>query len=217
MYKNAAAFRRLTFMVVILALAALACNFQSADPNEEAPPTSASTSTREVSGKETENESTPGPTNTLRPPETLPANVETEDPPPTDQVEPSSTPVDEPTLAITRTPTSTATRRATVTRNAAQPPPSNSTGPLAFEYTISWRLVDASAKEAIATITITATGGGGGYKYFRDIDEVEATFEYVWATCRGNPTTFRVTSASGESIEQTQFFHPPCPTATPIS
>ena len=77
--------------------------------------------------------------------------------------------------------------------------------------------MDASALEAIATVTLKATGGGGGYKYFRDIDEVESIFEYVWATCRGNPITFRVTSASGESVEQALFFDPPCPTATPNS
>jgi hypothetical protein len=216
MYKNSAAFRRLTFMVIILALAALACNFQTVDPAEEAPPTSASTSTRVDSANKSVDDSTPEPTDTLPPPETLPANVAKTSPSPTATQEPLSTAVDVPTLAITRTPTGTATRRPTATRSAVQPP-SNSTEPLAFEYTINWRLVDASSLDAIATVTITATGGGGGYKFFRDIDEVEATFEYVWATCRGNPTTFRVTSANGESVEQIVFFHPPCPTATPLS
>ena len=216
MYKNAAAFRRLTFMVGILVLAALACNFQTVDPTEEAPPTSTSTSTRVDPANKSVDDSTPGPTDTLPPPETLPANVEKGSPSPTATQEPLSTAVDVPTLAITMTPTGTATRRPTATKSAVQPP-STSTGPLAFEYTINWRLVDASSLDAIATVTITATGGGGGYKFFRDIDEVEATFEYIWATCRGNPTTFRVTSASGESVEQTVFFNPPCPTATPIS
>jgi hypothetical protein len=217
MYKNAAAFRRLTFMVVILALAALACNFQTVDSTEDAPPTSTSTSTRVDPADKSVDDSTPRPTDTAPPPETLPANVEKESPSPTETQEPVSTAVDVPTLAITRTPTGTATRRATATRSVVQPP-SNSTGPLAFEYNISWRLADASSLDAIATVTITATGGGGGYKYYRDVEqEVEATFEYRWATCRRNPTSFTVTSASGESVKKDISFEPPCPTATPIS
>ena len=216
MYKRVTVFRRMAFMVVLLALAALACNFQTDEPTEEAPPTSTSTSTRDVSDDEGEDETTTGPTNTIPPPETLPANVATEIPSPAGTVEPSSTSVAAPTLAVTMTPTSTATRRPVATSAPGQTP-DNSTGPLAFEYRVSWRLKDSTSLDAIATVIITATGGGGGYKYYRDVEQVEATFEYEWATCRGNPITFRVTSASGESIEQVAFFDPPCPTATPIS
>ena len=217
MYDNVTAFRRLALMVIVLTLAALACNFQTDTPTEEPLPTATDASTPEVPGDGTESEVTAEPTETLPPPETLQANAATEEPSPTPPVDPTSTAADVPTLAITLTSTGTSTPKPTSTRAAVQPPPSNSTGPLTFEYLISWRLVDASAMQAIATVTIKATGGGGGYKYYRDIDEVESTFEYIWATCRGNPVTFKVTSASGESIEQSLFFNPPCPTATPIS
>ncbi len=215
MYKNVAEFRRLALMVAILALAALACNFQTSDPAEEPSPTSPSTSTPAQSSTEGENGPTARPSQTLAPPETLPANFATEASPGTANPIPTFTPVQVPTLAETLTPTATATRRATVTRSTVQPQ-GTASGPLAFDYSISWRLADASAKDAIATVIIKATGGGGGYRYFRDIDEVEAMFEYRWATCRGNPTTFKVTSASGESVEKTLFFNPPCPTATPF-
>jgi hypothetical protein len=216
MYKNVAAFRRLALMVIILALAALACNFQTGDLPEEPSPTSTSTSTSVNSSTEGEAGPTAGPSPTLAPPETLPANFATEASPLTATLIPTFTPVQVPTLAQTLTPTATAMRRATATRSSVQPP-GTASGPLAFDYSINWRLADASALQAIATVILTATGGGGGYRYYRDIDEVEATFEYIWATCRGNPTTFRVTSASGESVEQVVFFHPPCPTATPFS
>ena len=217
MYKNIAAFRRMAFMVVILALAALACNFQTDESSEEPPPTSTSTSTRIDPANKSEDDSTPGPTDTLPPPETLPANVAKASPSPSATQEPLSTAVDVPTLAVTLTPTGTATRRPAATSAPVQPP-SGSTGPLAFEYTISWRLADASALDAIATVTIEATGGGGDYRYYRDVEqEVEATFEYRWATCRRNPISFMVTSASGESVKEDISFDPPCPTATPIS
>lgn len=214
MVRDVSSFRRLALMVLLLALTGLACNFQSGSSTEEAAPptaTSTATSTRAQSAKEAADDPT------LSPPETLPAGVPTEALAPTVTVPPTFTPIEAPTLAVTRTPTGTSTRRplATSTPGSAQPP-GDSTGPLSMQYNVSWRLKDAAAQQAIATVTLTATGGGGGYKYYKDIEEMDGhTFEYEWSVCRPNPVTFRVTSASGESAEEVLFLHPPCPTPTP--
>jgi hypothetical protein len=218
MFNNVAAFRRIAFMVVILALSALACNFQSDEPTEEAPPPTSTTAiTRAIQGKDVADEPVLTPSATLSAPETLPANVTTESIAPTSTVAPTFTPIQAPTLAVTRTPTATPTRRPGATSTRVQST-STSTGPLAFEYSVSWRFKDANATKAIATVTIMATGGGGDYRYYRDVEqEVEATFEYEWATCRPNPISFMVTSASGESVKEDISFNPPCPTSTPFS
>ena len=87
-----------------------------------------------------------------------------------------------------------------------------SSGPLSFTYHVAWRLNPIDGGEAIATVTITAVGGDGGYQYFRDEQPVTGpVFEYKWGSCAGNPGSFRVTAADGQSLKIDYFEHPPCP------
>ena len=85
-------------------------------------------------------------------------------------------------------------------------------GPLSFTYHVDWRLNPTDGGQAIATVTITAVGGDGGYQYFRDEQPVNGpVFEYIWGSCAGNPGSFRVTSADGQTNKIDYFEHPPCP------
>lgn len=106
-----------------------------------------------------------------------------------------------PPPAATATPTPTAT--------ATEAP---STGPLALSYDISWRLAQDGTGNAIATVLLRASGGNGDYRYFHDDQEVDGpVFEYRWAACRGNPGSFRVDSADGQSFRVNYYENPPCP------
>lgn len=100
---------------------------------------------------------------------------------------------------------------ATVSAETATPTPAvNTGGPLNFNYTVSWRL-DTNSGEAIATVTIAPSGGDGNYSYFRDELPVNGPiFEYRWATCTGNPGSFRVTSGDGQSKKVDYFEQSPC-------
>jgi hypothetical protein len=151
-------------------------------------------------------------------PQTLPASIETaEAQEEEDEVAPTFTPIQQPTLAATLTPSATPSRRpANTPRPGVTATTANTGGPLDFDYNISWRLKDASAKTAIATVTIRASGGSGIYTYFRDDLVVDGpVFEYEWATCSGNPGSLRVDSSDGQSARKEYFENPPCPTATP--
>lgn len=212
MYQSGAAKKRLALMIATLLLAALACNFQSEDAVEEPPaPTLSNTSTRQVSDEGSE------VAPTLGVPETVPAIIATGSVEPTETIAPTSTVVQAPTLAVTNTPSPTATRQPAPTSPSGSGGSSeDSVGPLRLDVYVEWRLKDAAAKIAIATVTLTARGGGGGYSYFRDQQPLPGpNFEYEWATCKGNPVTFSVTSSSGESYEEVMFLNPPCPTPTP--
>ena len=207
-----ASIRRVAFMIGVLLLSALACNFQQEVPLDEPP---SSTPSPESPGTSPEEEMVA--TTTRSAPETIPAAIATADAEAMETLAPTFTPILAPTLALTNTPTSTATKAATVTPSSGsgQPPGQNS-GPLTFDYRVDWRFKDATALQSIATVTLTARGGGGGYRSFRDEQEVDGpTFEYEWASCNPNPITFRVTSASGEVAEKVLFLEPPCPTPTP--
>lgn len=100
---------------------------------------------------------------------------------------------------------------ATLSAETATPTPAvNTGGPLNFSYTVSWR-IDAASGNAIATVTITPSGGDGNYSYFRDELPVNGpVFEYRWATCTGNPGSFRVTSSDGQSKKIDYFEQTPC-------
>jgi len=212
MFQSGAAMKRIAFMIATLLLAALACNFQSEEPVEEPPaPTLTSTSTRQISEEGGEVAPTVGV------PETVPANIATVSVQPTETTAPTSTVAQAPTLAPTNTPSPTATRQPAATTTSGSGGSSGDTsGPLSLEVYVEWRFKDAAAKLAIATVTLTAHGGGGGYTYFRDQQQMPGpTFEYEWATCKGNPITFSVTSSSGESHDEVLFLNPPCPTPTP--
>jgi hypothetical protein len=102
-----------------------------------------------------------------------------------------------PTEAVPATPSPTAT--------------SASGGPLNFTYTIHWELASGNPGIAIATVTISATGGGGVYQYFRDdLPVAGPVFQYEWAACHGNPGSLRVDSADGQSARVDYFETPPC-------
>jgi hypothetical protein len=204
--------RWLGLFIGILFAGALACNAQSSTPTPTRPETLTPTDT-----------STPlplDPSRTLAPPETLAAGLTiTAAPEDSATTRPTFTPI-QPTLAATVTPSGTPlllpTLRPTRSPVPAQTVISTVSGPLSFSYEISWRLSPDDPMEAIATVKIFASGGGGGYTYFRDGFEVEgSTFEYLWRVCKGNPGTLTVNSADGQSLSQTYFEDPPCPTPTP--
>jgi hypothetical protein len=71
---------------------------------------------------------------------------------------------------------------------------------------------------AIAHVTLTAQGGTGVYAFYRDDLPLQGpVFDYQWASCRGNPGSFRVDDSSGQSARLNYFEQPPCPTPTPPS
>lgn len=199
------------YLIIVLALVALACNAPRAIEQDEPPvPT------------DTETPSTQEPTETptLGIPETLPASLATETPEEETEPLPTFTPIQQPTLAETKE--STATRIPPTRPPNTAVPASTATleenvGPLEFSYYISWRFKEnTNYLQSIATVTITAQGGGGEYTYYRDGFVVDGpVFEYEWASCRGNPGTFRVESADGQFKETTYFGEPPCATPTP--
>lgn len=207
-----ASLRTIILMVMLLVVVGLACNA----PGES--PTSTPSVTHTASATVVQIQPTLGAPETL-PPILSSATAEalTQTPLPT------FTPIQPPTLAATLTPSKTPTRRPSTNSGGSStstPKPTGTSdetaGPLTFDYHIEWRLKDASTKESIATVTITARGGGGGYTYYRDELPVEGPiFEYVWASCRGNPGSFRVTSADGQTLKVDYFANPPCPTWTP--
>jgi len=206
--------KRLLSSIAILILAAMACNL----PDPTASPTPPATDTI-----------TPSPTSKpIQPksvaPETVPAIVVTgASGDNTEAPLPTFTPIQPPTLAPTPKssntpipkPTSSSNGSATRTPRESATPTAGG-GALTFDYHVQWRFKDASAHDSIATVTISADGGGGGYQYFRDELPVEGpVFEYVWRSCSGNPGSFRVTSADGQSVVKNYFENPPCPTSTP--
>ena len=70
--------------------------------------------------------------------------------------------------------------------------------------------------EAIATVTIYPSGGGGDYEYFMGGQPVDGPiFEYTWRVCKANPQSLTVVSADGQSVTQSYYEQPPCPTPTP--
>lgn len=204
--------RRVGLMVCLLVGAGLACNARGATPTNL--PTAANTATVTVEI----------PQSTVSAPETVPALVASSTAATSGkEILPTFTPIQPPTLASTLTPSNTPNPKPTTSigETASKTPKATSTlpesvGKLTLEYHISWRLKDASTKQAVATVTLTARGGGGDYQYYRDELEVDGPiFEYEWRTCTGNPGSFRVTSADGQSAKIDYFEHPPCPTATP--
>jgi hypothetical protein len=205
-------FRRFGIMVVLLLGAGLACN---APVREEVSPEPPDASRAVDDGVEP---SATAMQLTVAAPQTLPASIQTrETEEESGSAVPTFTPIQAPTLAATLTPSATPTRRPT---QPAQPgataTPDDSGGPLEFSYNISWRLKDASAKLAIATVTFHVKGGSGEYTYFRDDLEVPGpVFEYEWATCSGNPGSLRVDSSDGQTARKEYFQNPPCPTPTP--
>jgi hypothetical protein len=199
-------------MLLLLIAAGLACNA----PGNRATDTPTSTATSSPTVEQIQP--------TLGVPETVPAVFSTATAEALTQTPlPSFTPIQPPTLAPTLTPSIVPTRRPPsgnggAATNTPQPtePSEETQGPLSFSYHIEWRLKDASAKQAIATVNITAQGGGGGYTYFRDEIPVDGpVFEYTWSTCAGNPGSFRVTSVDGQTLKKDYFSNPPCPTFTP--
>jgi hypothetical protein len=205
-------------LFVLLLAGILACGAPEAGPTATQMPTDEPTSTF-----------TPlplDPSRTLAPPETLAAALTiTAMPEQAGTPLPTFTPI-EPTLAATLTPSSTPSSAAPTLRPTRTPTASGTkvsatgeaAGPLSFSSHFQWRLSENDPMEAIATVEIFASGGGGGYTYFRDGLEVEGSrFEYSWRACRANPGTLTVTSADGQSLDQTYFERPPCPTPTPPS
>lgn len=208
----AANLRWVSLMVLLLVVAGLACNAPANRATD--------TPTATVTSSPTVEQIQP----TLGSPETVPAVFSTATAEALTQTPlPSFTPIQPPTLAPTLTPSEAPTTQPPSGNGGAAtdtPEPTEasneSQGPLSFDYHIEWRLKDASAKQAIATVTITAQGGGGDYTYFRDEIPVDGpVFEYTWATCAGNPGSFRVTSADGQTLKKDYFSNPPCPTFTP--
>lgn len=199
-------------MVLLLIAAGLACNAPGNGATE--PPMATITASPTIEQIQS----------TLGAPETLPAILSSATAEAMTQTPlPSFTPIQPPTLAPTLAPSNTPIKKptsgngGTVTKTpTATDLPVESQGSLTFSYHIEWRLKDASAKQAIATVTINAKGGGGGYTYYRDELQVDGpNFEYVWSTCAGNPGSFRVTSADGQTLKVDYFSNPPCPTLTP--
>lgn len=201
-----------SLMVLLLIAAGLACNA----PGNGATDMPAATMTASPTVEQIRP--------TLGAPETLPAILSSATAQAMTQTPlPSFTPILPPTLAPTLTPSNTPIRRppsgnggAATNTPAPTAIPDELQGPLTFSYHIEWRLKDASAKQAIATVTIDAQGGGGGFTYYRDELQVDGPiFEYNWSTCAGNPGSLRVTSADGQSLKVDYFSNPPCPTLTP--
>lgn len=213
MSRKEAAFRRLALMVTLLLGAALACNAPLAEETvvpgtPQGSPDAVETVPPAASPSEA----------TVSSPQTIPAAVETEEAGQED-VLPTFTPIQQPTLAATLTPSSTPRPRPTSTPRPGGTPsatPADTGGALSFTFNITWRLKDAAAKQAIATVTINARGGSGDYTYYRDDLVVDGpVFEYEWATCSGNPGSLRVDSSDGQTARQDYFQNPPCPTFTP--
>lgn len=203
-----ARFRYPLFMAALLALAALACNAPGREATPRATPPSTNTSSPGVVATSA----------TLAPGETVPSEIATAESLATSPAQPTFTPIQAPTLAPTLRPTNTRPRATppSPTKPSGTDTPDLTQGSLEVSYYIEWRLKDASAKQAIATMTITARGGGGNYRYFHDeIALAGPVFEFDWATCRPKPGSVRVNSANGQSITLQYFEHPPCPTPTP--
>lgn len=211
MLPNRPGLKRFGIMVLLLVVAALACNA----PVAEEVATETPAASPEV-GEPLASATSAGAT--LSAPQTVPASIQTEEAKEEEgEVAPTFTPIRPPTLAATLTPSPTASRRPS---NTPQPGPTATSadagGPLTFTYSINWRLKDASAKVAIATVKIFAKGGSGEYTYFRDDLPVDGPeFEYEWATCSGNPGSLRVDSSDGQTFRTDYFETPPCPTLTP--
>ena len=204
--------KRFGIMVALLIGAGLACNAPIREKASPEPPDASRAVQERVVPSATAVEAT------LAAPQTIPASIETEEARETeDSAPPTFTPIQPPTLAATLRPSATPSRSPTRTPAAGVTVTASDTGgPLSFDYHINWRLKDASAKTAIATVTINARGGSGDYQYFRDDLEVDGpVFEYEWATCSGNPGSLRVDSKDGQSSRVEYFENTPCPTMTP--
>jgi len=194
--------------VCVIVLAMLACNapFGGEAATSTATPEPTQTSTQEA---------------TLEPAQTAPPAVaKPTESKPTATSAPTATAEEQPTLAPTRTTTPSHTPRptstSTVVRTVTPATTADNDGPLSFTYQITWRMKDASANQAIATVAMVATGGGGEYTYFRDDLPVDGpVFEYEWSTCRGNPGSLRVDSADGQSVRTDYYENTPCPSPTP--
>jgi hypothetical protein len=209
-----ASLKRIGLMVALLVGAALACNMPVA---EETVPAPESPEASPNAGEPSEPAASPAQA-TLAAPQTVPASITTgEAEQENGGAAPTFTPIQPPTLAASLTPSVTPSRRPTNTpRPGVTSTSANAGGPLTFTYNITWRLKDASATVAIATVTFNVKGGSGVYTYFRDELQVDGpVFEYEWATCRGNPGSLRVDSSDGQSSRVEYFQNPPCPTATP--
>ena len=212
MWHKRAGFRRLGLMIALLLAAGLACNAPLAEDE-------AITETPTATPESIEPAASPEEA-TLAAPQTAPASVQTEEAGmETTEPIPTFTPIRQPTLAATLTLSPTPRPTATARPGGTSRPtstPSDAGGPLSFTYNITWRLKDASATQAIATVTIDAKGGSGVYTYYRDDLRVDGpVFEYEWATCSGNPGSLRVDSTDGQTARTEYFENPPCPTATP--
>ena len=185
---------------MVLATVIMACNLPLAPPSERpVPPTQAPLPT-----------ATTDPLSNLVPTVTLPSasvpdlvSTATNTPAPTDTPAPDTPTPGPPTETPlpTFTPISiaaTATPLNGVDPFAATETPS---GPLDFDYEISWRLDPNDGTLAIAFVRITATGGDGNYTFFRDDKPTSgAEFEYFWGRCQNNPGWFTVTSGDGQSV-----------------
>lgn len=212
MLDNRPGLKRFGIMVILLIAAALACNAPVAEESI--------TGTPEAS-PDVEEPGQPSATPeqaTLGAPQTVPASIQTEEAREDgDGLVPTFTPIEPPTLAATLTPSREPTRRPSSTpRPGVTVTTEDAGGPLSFTYSINWRLKDASAKVAIATVNFFVKGGSGEYTYYRDDLEVDGPqFEYEWATCSGNPGSLRVDSSDGQTYREEYFQNPPCPTLTP--
>lgn len=202
-------YRRIVFFLASLGLAALACN---APLGGETPPPTA-----EILAPS----ATPEPTETLGIPETVPAALASATPDVSEpEGRPTFTPITVPTLRPSATPSNTPRPRASSTprptTGSSTTVPAGTVVPLRIDYRLDWRFSPGNALVSIATMTIRVEGGRGPYLYFRDDVQVEGpTFEYEWASCKGNPGTLRVESADGQSAALSYFGRPPCPTPTP--
>ena len=211
MVQIAPTLKSIGLFIILLVFAALACNAPAAGDEVEPP---VPTDTDIPSTQEPAMPPSPGV------PETIPADLPTTTPESGEQeVLPTFTPIEQPTLAQTLAPTATKippTRRPSTSTPQMTNTPDGSAGPLDFQYHIAWRFKDDTYIQSIATVTITAQGGGGEYVYYRDGLLVDGpVFEYEWASCRGNPGSFRVESADGQFKEVSYFGEPPCATPTP--
>lgn len=209
-----AGLKRFGIMVALLLGAALACNMPVAEETIPEPGSPEASPSADETG---EPAASPEQA-TLAAPQTVPASIETEEAQEGNgQFAPTFTPIEPPTLAASLTPSATPSRRPTFTpRPGVTATTAEAGGPLTFSHNITWRLKDAAAKIAIATVTINAKGGDGDYTYYRDDLPVDGpVFEYEWATCRGNPGSLRVDSGDGQTRRIEYFENPPCPTATP--
>lgn len=205
---------RIGAIIGILFLTILACNA----PVSQSTEIPVATETRIERGTEDTPQATSGS------PETIPAVLATES---SESVQgtpkPTFTPIKQPSLIPTRTSSPTRISATTHPQNGqgtsspkASPEATENSGPLSFDYHISWRFKEGNAQKSIATVTITAIGGGGDYTYYRDGFVVDGPqFEYEWTSCSGNPGTFTVTSANGQSLDKQYYSEPPCPTPEP--